>query len=114
MDNSIEIWKDIEGFSGYKVSNFGKVVSFKKGNLYLLKLKTTKGAIPCVFLSAGRKRGYVKLSVLVAKAFVPRFDDKNYVHFKNGDLHDCRAENLYWSDVVDEIPCDKGGNMERR
>lgn len=108
MDNSIEIWKDIEGFSGYKVSNFGKVVSFKKENPCLLKLKTTKGAIPCVFLSEGRKREYVKLSVLVARAFVPRLNDKNYVHFKNGDLHDCRAENLYWSDIIDEIPCDKG------
>lgn len=31
MDNSKEIWKDIQGYNGrYKISNLGKVLSIKE------------------------------------------------------------------------------------
>lgn len=46
----LEIWKDIEGISGYQISNFGRVKSFKQSNGRIL-LGGIRSGYPSVFLN---------------------------------------------------------------
>lgn len=48
----------------------------------------------------------VKVAYLVARAFVPNGECRQYVRHKNGDVRDNRAENLEWSD---EKECGRRG-----
>ena len=44
-----EIWKDVAGYEGhYKISNFGRVKSLKKGKERILKLVSTAQGYHCV------------------------------------------------------------------
>lgn len=44
----------------------------------------------------------VKIAYLVARAFVPNGECRQWVRHKNGDMTDNRAENLEWSDEKEE------------
>ena len=46
----------------------------------------------------------VKIAYLVARAFVPNSECRQYVVHRNGDRSDNRAENLEWSDRKEELP----------
>ena len=43
-----------------------------------------------------------KVAYLVARAFVPNAEGRQWVRHKNGNMKDDRAENLEWSDVKEE------------
>ena len=119
MENTTEIWKDIEGYEGlYQVSNYGNVKSLdraikqkSKGEYYIIKGyngKTLKksfdsdGYLIVSLCDSKRKRCTKKVHRLVAEAFIPNPENKPYVgHTKtlpNG-LEDKTANevwNLQW------------------
>ena len=106
-----EVWKDIEEFEYYQVSNYGRVKVLEHpinvhgkihGNYTRIQRESIK-------LSADNGNGYRIVSImgkmryvhrLVAKAFVP--NPKNYPHIDhiNTDKSDNRAENLRWTDAA--------------
>ena len=74
-----ELW--IEVYPGYKVSNFGKIVSIKRNKL--LKLNTDKNGYLCVGITVNGKRKLKKIHRLVAKAFLSDYSDSIQVNHKD-------------------------------
>lgn len=91
-----EIWREIEGESGYYVSSLGRIKSDNYRNTGQDGFMTpsidskNKCTVVCI-----RHRIY-KVRRLVAQAFIPNPEGYSDVTHKNGDFTDCRAENLEW------------------
>ena len=94
-----EIWRDIEGYPGYQVSNKGRVSSgprpgYKRKKTIILKHCLNKG-YPQVFLSCkGIERSH-QVHRLVMEAFVGKRDDMFVLHLDNDPSNNC-LDNLAW------------------
>lgn len=94
-----EIWKDIDGYPNYQVSNMGRVKSLnykRTGKEKILKLNKHKFGY---FMVSLRKNGITsKICVhrLVAKAFIPNPENKPEIDHINTNQSDNRVENLRW------------------
>lgn len=88
-----EKWKQVKGFNGYQISNYGKVFSTKT-NKYL-KLQMNKDGYMCVTLN--KKKVFVHR--LVAIHFIPNRNKKcNQVNHIDGDKANNYVGNLEWTD----------------
>lgn len=111
----MEIWKDIEDYPGYQVSNLGRVrtnnkISYTKkhGKRHwqdrILKQKCTKCNMYRVEL--WNDKGHKTLSVhrLVAIAFLGKpSDEKMTVNHKDGNRKNNHVDNLEWLSLADNI-----------
>ena len=96
-----ENWKHIDGFDNYEVSDCGNVRN--KTTNKILKPYDSVGRMSVTLYINGK--GYGKrLHNLVANAFVPNPDHKEFVYNANLDVRNCRADNLYW---ISSLDCDK-------
>lgn len=94
-----EVWKDIDGYNGdYKVSNLGRVKSFKKDKINGIVMKQDNARLGykriCLCLENVKKNFFIHR--LVAKAFIDNPYNKPQVNHKNGKPSDNRVENLEW------------------
>lgn len=105
----MEVWKDVEGFSGYyEVSNHGRVRSVnrrvhcairnnpnvvKRGRI--LKPQNQRGYLSVRLCKEGTGK-IIMVHRIVASAFLDRPDGKDFVNHKNGNKADNRVENLEW------------------
>lgn len=90
-----EIWKPIENFPMYEISNYGEVANIET-DLIIRPSATLQGALKIGLVKDGRQ--YTRsVKVLVARTFVDGedaiFDTPMLL---NGDQFDCRAENIVW------------------
>lgn len=95
MDSLKEIWKPIEGFPEYEISNLGKVRSLKRGNCKELSLRNVGGYLG-VILSNSNETYPRYVHRLVAKAFIPNPYNLLEVNHVNENKADNRASNLEW------------------
>ena len=102
-NSDVEVWRDIDGFNGYQVSNLGNVRSLNyngTGNTQLLRPSLS-----------GLGRGYKSVSMqvedvvirrnihrLVARAFIPNPNDLPEINHIDEDGTNNRVNNLEWCD----------------
>ncbi len=92
-----EIWRDVVGYEGlYMVSNMGRVLRCLKNGKKLLKRCIDKKGYAYVHLSKNGVVKHRKVSILVAKAFIPNPKNKPVVHHRDRNrANDC-VKNLEW------------------
>ena len=93
-----EIWKDIKSYEGkYQISNFGRVKSFQKGRVFILKTwKIPKGYVRVALYKNGI-HSQKFIHVLIAQAFIPNPLNLPEVDHINNIPYDKRIENLRWA-----------------
>lgn len=103
-----EIWKDIEGFEGYQVSNIGRVRSLDRDIL----IQTPQGTIyksrkkGHILTPSKDKDGYLQVGLyhskhgkihrLVATAFIENPNGYKCVNHKDENKQNNRVDNLEW------------------
>lgn len=103
-NNREEIFKDIPDFDGkYQISNWGSVVSHvtEYRTPHFKKRQTRKGRGNKLYVSLHKRPGESSkkrlVSALVLETFgFPRPNKIYQPKHRNGNLHNCKLENLYW------------------
>lgn len=90
----MEIWKNIDDYPDYQVSNLGNVKNIKTGKL--LKGSVNYLGYPYVYLRKGGKPKIKTIHRLVAEHFIPNPENKPEIDHINTDRTDYRIENLKW------------------
>ena len=96
---SKEVWRDIEDYPGYQVSNKGRVKSLnyrRTGKEHLLVLSKGMHGYLYVGLQKNKKQKVEKVHRLVAKAFIPNTENKPCVDHIDTNRENNSATNLRW------------------
>jgi len=90
--------REIDGFPGYWASNFGRIISNKVPNRWIvLKGSLNSDGYPGVSLYRDGERRNVKIMDLVGKAFNDFSGEGNqWRHSPDSDKNNNRADNLVW------------------
>lgn len=94
----IEIFKDIEGYEDYQISNLGNVKSLRFGKEKILKPVKDGKKYLCVVLYKQGKHKMCKVHRLVAQAFIPNPNNYQQVNHKDEDKTNNQVNNLEWCD----------------
>lgn len=101
-----EIWKDVAGFEGrYQVSNKGNVKSLRfLGHDKEQLMKLSKHHSGYLIVQLGKHPAKICLvHQLVAKAFIPLVEGKEFVNHIDGNKHNNCVENLEWVTTQENI-----------
>lgn len=92
-----EVWKEVQGYPDYFVSDLGRVRSLKKGVFRILNPMNNHG-YKCVSLC---QNGHVKIFLvhrLVANAFIPNPGNLPIINHKDENPSNNAVVNLEWCD----------------
>jgi len=93
----IEVWKEINGFSDYMVSSYGRIKSLKFGKERILKLGKNKYGYLQFILYKNNKKYTKTIHRLVLETFNPIENmDKLEGNHKDGNKENNRLDNLEW------------------
>ena len=111
----MEIWKDIDGYHGYQISNFGRVRSFVNNRHGLCEewhmLKPVKGMDGRHTVCLGRGNRYL-VSRLVATAFIPNPGNLPIVRHMDDNPSNNHVSNLAWGTQTDNMQdCVRHGRL---
>ena len=90
----MEVWRKIEDFNNYEVSNYGRIRNAM--NKKIRKLQKNRRGYWKVNLMNNGKSFKRTVSKLIARAFVPNQENLEYVTYKDGNKNNLNAENLRW------------------
>lgn len=95
-----ELWKDIEGYPGYQVSNLGRVRSNNYGRInYVLKLRVDKDGYYRVMIKKDKKDKLFGVHRLVALTFISNPNNYPCVNHKDENKQNNCVDNLEWCTV---------------
>jgi len=98
----MEIWRDIEDFPNYQVSNKGRIRSSAFTHITLKKLQTNRYGYLCCNLYKGGKYKNCSVHRLVASAFLDKIEGKDTVdHIDRNRQNNC-VENLRWANTSEQ------------
>lgn len=117
-----EVWKEIDGFNGYYVSNLGRVKSTKQNKNIILKNRTitpnknNKYYLPYqqVVLYLDGKQNTKMIHRLVAEAFILNIDNKPQVHHIDNNVKNNNVNNLEWCTPSENVNYTLGYRKENR
>ena len=100
-----EIWKNIDGYLNYMVSNFGRIKNINyRGTGKTKFIKGTKhNNYTHITLSKNNKLKAYLLHRLVAEAFIPNPENKPCINHKDCNRQNNRADNLEWCTQKENI-----------
>lgn len=90
------MWKTINNFEDYQVSDMGEVKSLKYGEEKILKPQTLGTGYLSVGLCKDGAVYHKNIHKLVAETFIPNPDSKPFIDHINGNRQDNRISNLRW------------------
>ena len=93
-NNSAERWTDMPGFTGYLVSTEGRAAKLQPNGVRELIKPVIRNGRSFFRLRQGRHRRMILAERAVAEAFVQPSLPGCGIRHRNGDILDCRAENL--------------------
>lgn len=96
-----EIWKKINGFDNYLISNIGRVLN-NKTNTYKIPTPNEKGYMR-VFLRKNNKNYTKYVHRLVAEAFIPNPENKPTVNHEDGNKENNDVLNLTWATQKEQM-----------
>lgn len=88
-----EQWAAIEGYPNYAVSNLGRVANITRGEM-LRPRPNEEGYLRVSLSNLGQVKDFY-VHRLVAAAFMINYDPRYQIKPVNGNLEDCRVDNLY-------------------
>lgn len=94
-----EIWKSIEGYPKYEVSNLGNIRSLNyrhTNKVKILKPHTNNNGYLLINLYQMGKMKTVQIHRLVAETFIPNPDNLPVVNHKDENKHNNCVDNLEW------------------
>jgi hypothetical protein len=92
-----EIWKTIEGFNNYQVSNLGRILSVRTGKIR--KQFISNKGYPRVGIFSNENKQYTMVTHrIVAKAFIETIHNKLEVNHIDGNKLNNTVSNLEWCD----------------
>ena len=97
----MEIWKNIESFEHYSVSNFGNVRNNMTGKI--LKPRKHTNGYARVILCKNKKHYDRYIHRLVAQAFIPNINNLSEVNHKDENKLNNFVENLEWCDRIYQV-----------
>lgn len=93
----MEIWKEINSYEEYQVSNLGRIKSLKYGKEKILSLRVDTSGYLGLRLSKENKPTRYNVHRLVALAFIENPNELPEVDHINRIKTDNRVENLRWA-----------------
>ena len=98
-----EIWKEIEGFEDYKISNFGRVMSFKNNGQKILKYADSGRGYDSVWLRSKEKSRRYTIHRLIATHFIENPQHLPEVNHIDGNKKNNSISNLEWISGIDNL-----------
>lgn len=97
-----EVWKPVEGYENYHVSNMGNVMNINTGKV-LKGQNNGNGYLHVCLYNKEHKCKLVMIHRLVAKAFIPNPENLPQVNHIDERKHNNHADNLEWITSEDNI-----------
>lgn len=92
-----EVWKRVEGYTRYEVSNYGRVRNFFTKEQKALRKTKTGYMITDLKENGSKKTAYVHR--LVAQAFIPNPNNKPQINHKDENKDNNFVSNLEWCTI---------------
>lgn len=92
----MSIWKKIEGYDNYSVSDDGKIRNDKSGNVKATSHESKGRVYRQVSLYSNGTGRTFTVHKLVAKAFIPNPNNRKEINHKDGNPENNNVNNLEW------------------